>query len=390
MSIAKFSKGNVLLSFSSFEDYKDIDSQHKLQSHKIVGNILNRLLRLGFTDFHILGDNSISHDHLDSLEGKNLHVHDIFPLTERQLLVNTFFDEHSNNLGYLESMNLKRNFDEITAKKVLELESKISGALGSELTFSNQIPDEEKIEIILRVMVLNYFRQPINDASLWSCDPMIPVLLNNVGRTLEEIQGLIKNDLDYQWTRTKEILNNSNREKYGVTLQEAISPIDKQTAELTEILTLLHTPSEEPTSVIEFDFDVSKVPAHVVKPTEQEDVTFTSDYTLKEALESLSMYEIKRDILLADQLDTLLKLVEDYYSLTVKNVVRQYDVVVDFYASRSAKPSRLMPYDTLENKILLSVDLKGGNVDCYFKGQSFKLNSFFEKGETISTNALGW
>lgn len=388
MSITKFSK-DVLLIGSDFNKFKELDANNRNVGLTAINRVIERLIRLGFRDFKIVGDSSMSIEIAEELRNRGFEptVFDMYPYTERQLIFNNLLDNSRDEL-YNNTGSVRINNQEVSHKLAV-LETKIAKILGSELSFSNETPDDEKVEIILRVMALTYTRTEFDETTLFDHEDDLLYFTLQMNKPVELIKEVIKSELDYRWKWAREILDTKTRVKYGQQTESEEEPIDIQSMELSEVFSLLDQfATKDKKSEISFGLS-DEVHNHIVKPKE-EVVNIKSQYTLTEGIKQLSKEEFVKDQLLVEQLDKLLKTIDEYYFTLYEAIVKESNLIVDFFVSAKTPRSKKLPYDKEDNKIILSVDLKNGLVDSFFKGRQFKISSFFSKDEQVQTNALEW
>lgn len=389
MGITKFSK-DVLLIGSDFKNFDELDARSKETGIKSIERVLERLIRLGFRDFKVIGDNSLSIEIVEELHNKGFEptVFDMYPYTERKMIFSHLLPNGRDNLCRMSG--LVRPTAQDLSHHLAQLEVKIAKILDSELSFSNEIPDEDKVEIILRVMALTYTHTPFTETTLFDFEDDVLYFLVSIKKTKEEVCKVIKADLEYRWKWAKEVLSKKTRANYNVIKEEHIEPIDVQSMELSEVFSLLDAfTSDDKKS--EIDYGISDNIKPTINPEiDREEVNIKSEYTLMEGITQLNNEQFYKDQLLVDQLDTLLKVIDEYYYKIYDKIVEESNLIVDFYVSTTGVRHKKLPYNSDANKILLSVDLKSGWVEAFFKGRQFKISSFFNRDEEVQTNALEW
>lgn len=380
MSISKFSK-NLLIVTPDFKSYKEIDTYNQNIANKVIEHLISRLTKLGFHSYFLLGDDSLSLEVNDELAnyGSNVKVIDMYPNTAKDFLLNNvIIKSRSKFINTAEPLTVSDK----KAKDLQMIEMKLSKLLSGTVKLNESVPTSEKVEIIRRVLMLKFFGYPISETTLYKYDKEYFIFLMNVKKTAEDIEEMIIADIDHQWEWAQNLL------KYEYDTGIKVDEEDDE--EVIDLMELLGGFTErEKESTINFDIDTSKIEfAQKPEVPEQEQL---SEISLTEGLATLTKKDALQSEALMVEMTKAINLIDDYTDIIYSHLIDSVGLIIDLQVSSTAARSRKLPYKNTElNKMILNVDLRTGEVELFFKGSLFKLNSFFEKGETVKTNLLEW
>lgn len=389
MSIKNFSK-DVLLISAEYSDFDDLDNATKNLAIKCINRVVSRLSRLGFTDYKIVGDDSLSIEIEDALltEGHKPTIYDMYPNTVKNLLETSIINK--SRTRYFKRDDLTSKVTDFNSDKLMSLEMKLSDMLSTEVIMKEDISDEKKIETVLRVIALTYYGIPINERSIFRNETALASFFGAVEKTREEMVELIKSDLDYRWEWAKShIYGRTTKLDEPMNDEEVAEEFTPDDARMMEIMSLLNNTSPEKSNLV-FGIDESKLDTYDT-PTIDSDAGVDDSISLTEGLTTLSKSDFIKRSKLIDELTNVLKVIDEYTGVIYTDIVEECNLIVDLYVRKQATRSKKLPYENnKDNKILISVDIKTGDVEAIFKGMPFKLNPMFEKGETVKTNVLEW
>lgn len=389
MSIKNFSK-DVLLVASDIKDFRELDAYNQNIGRKVISKIIDRFITLGFTNFKLTGDDSLSVEVEDELTGRGFtpRIFNMYPNAAKPFLLNNIIEK--NRSKFIDEMEMLTIPSKRKEEKMIQIEMELGKLLSNEINVIEDVPLERKLDTIKRVMALSYFGIKVDEKNLYRFDSELQAFYTSTGYSEQEIEQMIKDDLDYRWQWARERLYE------GITYsnQQNISPdeddedlLESDGARLLEIMDLLNGEADKKSNLT-FEVDDSKL---FIKEEKEEVKLPQTPITLTEGLQTLSKEEFLHSEVLIDKLNEVVKKIDEYTNIVYTQIVEESNLIVDMYVSKKGMRSKRLPYEkTVANKILLSVDLKTGDAEVFFKGQPFKINAFFPKGEPITTNVLDW
>lgn len=423
MSITKFSK-RVLLVPAGYEEFKGLDNADKQKALLGIQRVLQRLVNLGFRDFVLPADDSLSVEvdkYLNEL-GAESTAYDIYPtFTHKFLLNNLIKHDRSELLLNSHYYDIKN----VTGDSILvynQLRDYFNK--GIVIKEDDNRSEAEKLLRIVQVMLLKTSGYPVKESNFFKYNHLMEVFLNSIGMSEEKLHDTIRADLDNQW---KWALNELEREDtYDTGGSEEFDVEDdlSQYDELFDILNITSKEKEVRKSSIRVDFDkslareeqnqialaskesgngTSSVQGGIANSVisdsihQQDSLTGTSSENSLASVINLNrpLTDYSKEVEIYPHLGLEMKkifsLMDKYSRHVLQSMANDIDLIVDLHIASSSLPSRLLPYkDTTKNKIILSVNIRMGFAEAYFRGQNYKLNPFFNNSEIVTADVLEW